>query len=481
MWLELHLADRIVDRAQHRQHHPAEDRAEDDGHRRLYHHLHFADRILDVAVVEVGHAELRGVEYVGGFAHAQHAYHQRRKQAHVLERGGHVLAFGDLLPGTFQALLDHQIAGDFLGALDAVENGDAGRIHHGENAGEARQDDLAQDRPEKRHTQLEIVEAVAERGAALEGDIDADDGDHRSGQNRPPIADEESRDVDQDARLQRDRLAQALDEAHHLRHQVDHQEHGHREHDAADEGRVHHQLLRLRDQFVLPLQVFRQALEHLRHAPGFLAGADQAGEHRGEYVRVVGHGTGQVLPALDALDQPGDDFAKAQVLDAVAQVGQRLEDGHAGGGELLQVEAEVDQLGPPDRALEYARALARRAADDQIEPHALQAQLQIDQVDGFDLAHERLAAAVDRLVGVQRHACREGQARYMRSVRSTTRMSSSSVVVPSSTRREPSSARVRKPLAMAASCSSRAVARRAISSSMSTSSLSISMIASRPR
>ena len=46
----------------------------------------------------------------------------------------------------------------------------------------------------------------------------------------------------------------------------------------------------------------------------------------------------------------------------------------------------------------------RLAADDEVEPHALQPQFQIDQVDGFDLAHERFAAAVDCLVGVQRHA-----------------------------------------------------------------------------
>ena len=68
-------------------------------HGRLDHHLHLADGILHVAVVEVGHVEQRVVELAGGLPHPQHAYHQRRKQAHVLERGGNVLALGDLLSG----------------------------------------------------------------------------------------------------------------------------------------------------------------------------------------------------------------------------------------------------------------------------------------------------------------------------------------------------------------------------------------------
>src|SRR5450759_1276263 len=342
--LEIDLADGVVDGAQDRQHHPAEERAEDDGHGRLDHHLDLADGILHVAVVEVGHVEQGVVEFAGGFPHPQHAYHQRREQAHVLERGGNVLAFGDLLSGAREAFPDHQVAGDFLGALDAVEDGNAGGIHHGEDAGETRQDDLALDRPEEWQAQLEIVELVAKRRAARQGELDARKGDHRREQDRPPVADEKSRHLDQDACLQRDRLTGALDEADHLRYQVDHQKHGHRQHYAADEGRVHQQFFRLRDEFVLPFQVFREAFQNLGHAPGFFARTDQTREHFGEHVRVVAHGGRQALPTLDALDQAGHNLAKAQVLDTVAQVGQRLDDGHAGSRQLLQMEAEVDPV-----------------------------------------------------------------------------------------------------------------------------------------
>jgi hypothetical protein len=68
----------------------------------------------------------------------------------------------------------------------------------------------------------------------------------------------------------------------------------------------------------------------------------------------------------------------------------------------------------------------------------------------------------------------------MRSVRSTTRITSSSDVTPSRTSRTPSSASVLKPLARAAVRISRAVARRATSSSMPASIFSSSRMLCRP-
>lgn len=43
------------------------------------------------------------------------------------------------------------------------------------------------------------------------------------------------------------------------------------------------------------------------------------------------------------------------------------------------------------------------AADDKVEPHALEAQFQIDQIEGIDLADHGLAVAVDRFVTIERH------------------------------------------------------------------------------
>jgi hypothetical protein len=85
------------------------------------------------------------------------------KHSGGLEGGRHVLALGDQFADLFQALLDYQVADDILGGLDRVQNRDAGRVHHGEYRGEARQDDLAQDLANIRQAQLGVVEAVARR------------------------------------------------------------------------------------------------------------------------------------------------------------------------------------------------------------------------------------------------------------------------------------------------------------------------------
>ena len=54
-------------------------------------------------------------------------------------------------------------------------------------AGETRQDDLAQDRPEQRHAQLQIVELVGERRTALQGELDAGE-DERPARAGPPTS-----------------------------------------------------------------------------------------------------------------------------------------------------------------------------------------------------------------------------------------------------------------------------------------------------
>jgi hypothetical protein len=61
------------------------------------------------------------------------------------------------------------------------------------------------------------------------------------------------------------------------------------------------------------------------------------------------HRLRQGLAALDRLDQAGHDLAKARMFEAVAQVGQAFEDGHAGPDQLLQVETEVNDLPPRAR------------------------------------------------------------------------------------------------------------------------------------
>src|SRR5262249_46768539 len=143
----------------------------------------------------------------------------------------------------------------------------------------------------------------------------------------------------------------------------------------------------------------------------------------------------QPQASLDALDHSRDDLAEPRVVDAVAQIDQRLDERDTGRRELLHVEAEIDQLGALDGADAQPRAsAAARPPAHEVQAHALEALLEVAEVDGLDLPEHRLAPGVDRLVGEQCHVRPAPRAlRYMRSVRSTTRISSSSEVEPSRT------------------------------------------------
>jgi len=91
---------------------------------------------------------------------------------------------------------------------------------------------------------------------------------------------------------------------------------------------------------------------------------------------------GQGLAALDAFDQAGDDFPEAGRLDAVPQVGEAFDDGDASPGQLIQMEAEVDQLTPRHLAAAEQATLFDRGACDQVQVHTLEAHFQVHRIDG---------------------------------------------------------------------------------------------------
>ena len=53
--------------------------------------------------------------------------------------------------------------------------------------------------------------------------------------------------------------------------------------------------------------------------------------------------------------------------------------------------------------------LRGRRAGDEVELHAQQALLEVEEIHRLDAAHHALAAAVDRLVGVERHGTARAQ------------------------------------------------------------------------
>src|ERR1700704_4640269 len=404
MALDLDLADDVVNRPENGEHHPAENDAEDHRQRRLDDHLNLTDRFAHFPVVEVGHVEQRLVERAGRLAHPQHSHDERREKPHLLERSGDVLALADLLSRESQALLDDHVAGDFLRVADRIEDGDPRGVHESENAGEARQDDLAQDLARHRESELEAIELVTHRGVGPSRQLDADEHDCRGGQESPPVAYEKRRDLDQDARLQRNLLPHVPDEGDHLRYEVDHQEESHHYHDRTDERGIEDELLHVLRQLVFPFQVLDEAFQHLGELSRVLTGANQARKPRVEDLRILGEALRQPQAPLDALDDSRHYFAKSGIFDAVAQVDQRLDERPPGSDELLHVEAEVDEL----RTLDFARtkqapAVTGRSAPHQVKAHALQAQLEVDQIDRFDLAEHRLSPGIYGLVGKECH------------------------------------------------------------------------------
>jgi hypothetical protein len=170
----------------------------------------------------------------------------------------------------------------------------------------------------------------------------------------------------------------------------------------------YHQLLRLRGELVLPLQRLGEALQHFRELAGLLARANQADEHLAEHLRKLAERLRQAAAALDRLDQTRHHLSKARVLHALAQVVQALDHRHAGRGELLEVEAEIDQVLPCDAAAEEARALAGGRAGDEVELHAREALLEVEEVHRLDASHHALAAGIDCLVRVESHTGGQG-------------------------------------------------------------------------
>ncbi|EXI65896.1 MAG: hypothetical protein AW07_04653 [Candidatus Accumulibacter sp. SK-11] len=150
-------------------------------------------------------------------------------------------------------------------------------------------------------------------------------------------------------------------------------------------------------------------MQHVRQAAGGLAGTHQTDEDLVEDAAMAFHRLRQRLAALDRLDQAGDHFTEPRMLEAVAQVGQPFDNRHAGADELLQMETEVDQFAPRHPATAQQAAIAERLAADEVEFHAPQPQVEVDQVDRVDAAEDHASVGTHRLVGVQGHGPTSGR------------------------------------------------------------------------
>src|SRR6185369_16157797 len=157
---------------------------------------------------------------------------------------------------------------------------------------------------------------------------------------------------------------------------------------------------------------------------GLLPDAHQSDEYLAEGLRLLRERLRERLAALDGVGDCGNHRAQPVIFGAVAQVAECVEDWNARGNQLLEVEAEVDPVLAAHARVRRTRAPpTRRSADDEVEPHAPHPLLQVVQVCRIRAPEDAASGGVDRLVRVQ-------HAYPMRSVRSTTRISSSMVVTP---------------------------------------------------
>ena len=127
---------------------------------------------------------------------------------------------------------------------------------------------------------------------------------------------------------------------------------------------------------------------------------------------MLGHRLRQYAPALHVLGERRQNFAKARVLDRIAQVADAFEQRYAGAGDLLHVEAEGDQVASRDAAAgtEAARRFFDLLESDEVEAHASQPQFEVHFIGGVERAARGLSALVDGLVLKCSHDDRSGEA-----------------------------------------------------------------------
>jgi hypothetical protein len=143
--------------------------------------------------------------------------------------------------------------------------------------------------------------------------------------------------------------------------------------------------------------------DRLGQAAGLLARAQQADRDRGEGLGLARGGARQRQPALDVGDQRADHLLQPRLGAGVAQQGQALEGRHAGGEELLEVEAEGDQLAARMR---LARQLAVHAAGtgvDQQQRARIEQAFEFAEVGRIELATHAAAVGSERAVAPAAH------------------------------------------------------------------------------
>nr|VFK39065.1 MAG: YD repeat-containing protein [Candidatus Kentron sp. SD]VFK43950.1 MAG: YD repeat-containing protein [Candidatus Kentron sp. SD] len=124
----IQIRDQIIEGSQHRDHHPAQQNPQHDGHGWLDQGLQARDGFPDIPIIEIAHILERRIQCAGVFSYSQHAQHQRREESGVFESGADAGPLGDFAGRAsgrcLHGFISHQIPAD----PNAIEHGDAGGI-----------------------------------------------------------------------------------------------------------------------------------------------------------------------------------------------------------------------------------------------------------------------------------------------------------------------------------------------------------------
>ena len=199
--------------------------------------------------------------------------------------------------------------------------------------------------------------------------------------------------------MRRQLVPHRRDERGEPRDEIEHEEHDDGPDDERDEGGGHEHLAKLHGLLVVPAKALGEPLEDGGELAARLPGANQVDRHRIERFGVAGHRFGEARPGVDRLHHRGDDLSQVEALHRAAKVGERLGDGHARGEELLEVEAEVDELAAAYRRVQRPGSFrGGRRARDEVEVHPAKAGFEVELVRGLHPAAPDAAAGVHRPV-----------------------------------------------------------------------------------
>ncbi len=294
--------------------------------------------------VHVGRDAVEDVgEFAGFFAGVDHLGDGLGDEGRFDEGFGELGAVLDFVTNVFPHFLVVAVAGDFLDDGEAVEHlhagGDHG-AHGGEGAGEV---EFVEHGAEDGDAELRPVIEALSGGGAEEVESAAED-DHRADEPEVPVSEERGGDAHEDLGGERTRGLSAGEDGGEFGEDEGEEEDGHADgHDhhkgGVDEGAFH-----FFGGFALGDEVFGEFAEHSAHGAGEFRSADERDVVFGEDAGEAFQRGGEILSAVDALDDGFEDAGAGFGEALFGEGGEGFGERDAGVDHDGELHGEVDEF-----------------------------------------------------------------------------------------------------------------------------------------